>query len=235
MRVHVLQHVPFEGVGSIGAWLEARGARITRTELFDSPRFPNLREVDWLVVMGGPMSVEDEGELPWLAPEKRFIADAIAASKGVLGICLGAQLIASALGAKVRRNPQREIGWFPVEPADAPPDAPFAALLRAPLDAFHWHGETFELPAGAVQLARSGACEQQAFSLGPRVLGLQYHLEPSLEGARTLVEHCPADLVPGPWVQPASEMLRDEGRFRRANRRMDAILERLAEHTLGPR
>src|SRR4029453_19663121 len=99
MRVHVLQHVPFEGVGSIGAWLEARGARITRKELFDSPRFPNLREVDWLVVMGGPMSVEDEGELPWLAPEKRFIPDAIAASKGGVGPLPPPPPVASALRA----------------------------------------------------------------------------------------------------------------------------------------
>ncbi len=231
MRVHVLQHAVFEGLASIGPWLEARRARISVTRLFEEPRFPDPREIDWLVVMGGPMSVNDEEALPWLVPEKRFIAEAIACEKGVLGICLGAQLIASALGAKVRRNPQREIGWFPVEPVGASADAAFAPLFGAPLDVFHWHGETFDLPAGAVQLARSAACEQQAFSIGSRVLGLQFHLEPSLETARALALHCPADLEPGPWVQPLPEMLSDAGRFRRANRIMDVVLDRLAEGT----
>ena len=98
MRVHTLQHVPFEGLGSMQAWLAVRAAQVTFTRLFEEPRFPPLREIDWLLVMGGPMSVNDAEEHRWLAAEKRFIAEAIAASKVVLGVCLGAQLIASALG-----------------------------------------------------------------------------------------------------------------------------------------
>jgi GMP synthase-like glutamine amidotransferase len=173
--------------------------------------------------------VNDEATLPWLASEKRFIADAIAAGKGVLGICLGAQLVASALGARVRPNREKEIGWFPVEPTPAAAASPFASVFQRPLEVFHWHGEAFELPQGATQLLRSAACEQQAFALGERVLALQFHLETTPEIVRAMTEHCPADLAGGRWVQTADEMLRDAGRFRGINRAMDAILEGMAK------
>jgi GMP synthase-like glutamine amidotransferase len=171
--------------------------------------------------------VSDEAIHPWLLPEKRFIARAIGSSKVVLGICLGAQLIASSLGAKVRVNPEREIGWHPIEPAPEASRSAFASLFQAPMEVFHWHGETFELPPGATHLARSAACEHQAFSLGERVLGLQFHLEATAETARALVENCAADLAPGRWVETASAMLREDERFRRVNRVMDAVLDRL--------
>ena len=115
MRAHYFQHVPYEGLGCITGWLESRAARVTGTRFFESPRLPDPAQVDFLIIMGGPMSVNDEATLPWLRAEKRFIAETIAAGKTVLGICLGAQLIASALGARVYRNPEPEIGWFPIE------------------------------------------------------------------------------------------------------------------------
>lgn len=144
-----------------------------------------------------------------------------------LGICLGAQLVAAALGAGIRASREREIGWFRVEPPPEPGPSLFAPLFSDPFEAFHWHGERFELPPGAVRLAQSPACENQAFSLGDRVLGLQFHLETTPEGARALVENCPGDLEPGRWVQGAEEILRDPGRFRRINERMALVLERL--------
>jgi GMP synthase-like glutamine amidotransferase len=229
LRVHVLQHVAFEGPGSIGAWLERHAAAVSVTRLFEEPRFPDLREIDWLVVLGGPMSVNDEATLPWLAPEKRFIADAIAAAKGVLGICLGAQLVATALGACVRPNPEREIGWFPVEPTWAAARSALASVFQHPLEVFHWHGQTFELPPGATQLLRSAACEQQAFALGERVLALQFHLESTPETVRALIEGCPAELARGRWIQTPGEMLRDPTRFHRINRVMDEVLDELAK------
>ena len=227
MRVHTLQHVPFEGLASIRAWLEARSAKLSSSRLFEDARLPGLRDFDWLIVLGGPMSVNDEAIHPWLRAEKDFVAEAIAASKCVLGICLGAQLIANACGAKVFPNREREIGWFRVEPTPEASASPFAALFAAPIEAFHWHGETFELPAGATHLARSAACEHQAFSLGERVLGLQFHLETTAEAARALIEACPADLAPGRSVQAAPDMLRDDLRFRRIHGRMNAALDRL--------
>jgi GMP synthase-like glutamine amidotransferase len=226
-RVHWLQHVPFEELGAIGQWLAARGAHVTATRCHAGEDFPALDDFDWLVVMGGPMSVHDRDRYPWLTAEQRLIAQAIAAGKTVLGICLGAQLIAQALGARVFRAPEREIGWFPIAPVAAPAGHPFADLFLRPGDVFHWHGETFDLPAGAVPLARSTACANQAFAVGSRVLALQFHLEMTPEGARALIDHCPHDLAPGPWVESPVAMLADEHRFRDSHENMARALEAL--------
>jgi GMP synthase-like glutamine amidotransferase len=231
MRVHYLQHVPFEGLGSIAPWLAARGAQVTATRLYEEARFPKVSEIDWLVVMGGPMSVNDEAARPWLVAEKRFIAEAIGSMKAVLGVCLGSQLIASSLGARVYGNRERELGWFPIEPAPGAPDSPFADLFRAPVEVFHWHGQTFDLPPRAAWLARSAGCAHQAFSIGDRVLGLQFHAEPTADTVRALADHCPEDFAPARFVQSRDEILRDEARFTRVNRVMDAILDRLEELT----
>jgi GMP synthase-like glutamine amidotransferase len=231
----VLQHVPFEGLGSIGPWLERRGHTVAWTRLFDAPGFPSVETFDLLIALGGPMSVNDEAKLPWLAPEKRCIADAIAAGKGVLGVCLGAQLIASARGAKVFPNREREIGWHPVTRAEVAREHPCAWLVPSRLEVFHWHGETFALPGGAVQLARSAACEQQAFALGDRVIGLQFHLETTTASARALIEQCPEDLAPGRYVQTAAAMLRDPERFAAIEEAQERVLEHFAERCAGGR
>jgi GMP synthase-like glutamine amidotransferase len=228
VRVHYLQHVPFEGIGSIAAWLDARGVEPTGTRFDHGEALPPLADVDWLVVMGGPMSVNDEDLHPWLAAEKAFLREAIRAGKRVLGICLGAQLIASALGARVHPNAVKEIGWHPIAPM---PGTGGDAAFGFPPDtlAFHWHGETFDLPAGAVQLARSAGCEHQAFGIGARVLGLQFHLETTPESARALVENCRADLTPGPYVQSEERLLSAPARnYRAANALMERVLSHLA-------
>lgn len=227
MRVHCLQHVPFEGLGSIQEWLECRSAEISVTRLYEHVQFPNVRDIDWLIVMGGPMSANDEGAHPWLVQEKHFVSQAIASSKVVLGICLGAQVIASALGAKVLPNSQPEIGWFPIESTQEAARASFSSLFEMPQEVFHWHGETFELPLDALHLARSAACENQAFSLGERVIGLQFHLETTSESAQALIENCRADLVPSRFVQSEREMLQYPERFRRINQVMKALLDGL--------
>ncbi|MBU0964972.1 MAG: gamma-glutamyl-gamma-aminobutyrate hydrolase family protein, partial [Proteobacteria bacterium] len=156
MRAHYFQHVPFEGLGSIALWLAAAGFEITSTRFFASAELPDLNMIDLLVVMGGPMSVNDEAELPWLVLEKRFIREAIEAGKPVLGICLGAQLIASALGARIYPNPVKEIGWLPIQGISANDSAVFRFPETEKV--FHWHGETFDLPAGAIRLAKSEGC-----------------------------------------------------------------------------
>jgi len=231
----VLQHVPFEGLGSIGPWLERRGHTIAWTRLFADARLPAPDELDLLIALGGPMSVNDEATLPWLAPEKRFVAGAIAAGKGVLGICLGAQLIAAARGAKVVPNREREIGWHPVTRAEVARDHPCAWLVPSRLEVFHWHGETFALPDGAAHLARSEGCEQQAFALGDRVIGLQFHLETTAASARALIEHCPEDLAPGRYVQTPDEMLRDPERFAAIEEAQERVLEHLVQRCGGAR
>lgn len=205
MRAHYLQHVPFEGLGSIETWLEAAGYEITKTSFFESADLPDLKKTDLLVVMGGPMSVHDEGEFPWLIPEKRFIREAIDSGKPVLGVCLGAQLIASAMGARVYRNPVKEIGWFPIHGVVAGDSSVFCFPESATV--FHWHGETFDLPAGAIRLAKSVGCETQAFQIGNSVIGLQFHLETTPESARSIVSNCRAELIPAQYVQAEEDIL----------------------------
>jgi len=205
MRVHVLQHVPFEGPGAIEPWLQRAGATVTFTRFFETPALPEVATVDRLVVMGGPMSVHDEAEFPWLRAEKAFLAQAIRRGAVVLGICLGAQLVAEVLGGTVSRNREREIGWFPV--ARAAEAAGWGRRFPDEFVAFHWHGETFSLPPGARHLLRSAACERQAFAFGPRVLGLQFHLETTEAGIRSLVAHGRADMAAGTFVQDERRML----------------------------
>lgn len=224
MRAHYLQHVPFEGLGFMQPWLEAAGCEISCTRPYESADFPALDAFDLLIIMGGPMSVNDEAALPWLAPEKAFVKSAIQAGKRVLGVCLGAQMIASAMGARVYPNRVKEIGWLPVKATNAVEDG----LFRFPrsVDVFHWHGETFDLPPGAVRLAYSEACPNQAFQLGRSVIGLQFHLETTPECARLLVENCRADLRPiTRYVQSEIDILSaDLERYRAANALMGELL-----------
>jgi GMP synthase-like glutamine amidotransferase len=223
MRVHVLQHAPFEGLGSIHDWLEQQGADISYTRFYESPELPDPAGLDFVIAMGGPMSVNDESELPWLRPEKQFVRNAIERGLAVLGICLGAQLIASALGARVYRNPVKEIGWFPIE---ATADG-LAQGLPAACRVFHWHGETFELPAGARRLARSAACENQGFQVKSAVLGLQFHLEMTLEGVLEIVEQCGEELVPGPYVQSSDEIVGEApATYQGTNAMLEQLLSR---------
>lgn len=198
MRAHILQHVPFEDSGCIADWLARRGAAVGHTRFFEDPQLPGLGGLDLVIAMGGPMSVNDEAALHWLSPEKAFLREAMRRGVPVLGICLGAQLIASTLGARVYPNRQKEIGWFELEgiPGD-PGDFRFPDRFTA----LHWHGETFDLPPGARRLAGSVACRNQAFQCGDRVIGLQFHLEATADGLRQLADNCRHELTPAPFVQ----------------------------------
>ncbi|SVC07140.1 uncharacterized protein METZ01_LOCUS259994 [marine metagenome] len=234
MRVHYLQHVPFEGLGVIEQWLASKGAKVSVSQLFRGDVLPAASDFDWLIVMGGPMSVCDVSSHPWLALEQELIREAIAADKVVLGICLGAQLIASAQGAGVFRNLTPEIGWFRIEAVERPERSPFSQLLESVPEVLHWHGDTFEIPPAATHLARSEGCERQAFLLGDRVLALQFHLEMTRNGLGDLVEHCRDELREGPWIQSEREMLGDEKRFERANELMRAVLDLLYQISATP-
>ena len=174
MRAHYLQHVPFEGLGSIEPWLEAAGYSITHTGFFQTNELPDIGDIDLLVVMGGPMSVNDP--LPWIEQELALIRMAQDKGLPVLGHCLGGQLISRALGGTVTANPVKEIGWHPVRrtayaaAADWLRDIPGEPML------FHWHGETFSLPGGAELILENDHCAHQAFVMG-NTLALQCHVE----------------------------------------------------------
>lgn len=226
MRAHYLQHVPFEGLGSIEPWLLDAGYEISNTQFFNSRVLPDIEDIDLLVVMGGPMSVNDETGHPWLVEEKKFIKNTIKAGKPVLGICLGAQLIANSMGSNVFSNSEKEIGWFPIESVE--PQS--SSIFRFPevVEVFHWHGETFSLPVGAVQIAKSKGCENQAFQLGSNVVGLQFHLETTPSSAKAIVENCRDELVEGKYIQSEAEILAaPEERYLSINSLMDSILNHI--------
>lgn len=222
-RTHILQHVPFENIGSIATWLDKTGTTVTYTRFFEDARLPDLAGLSLIIIMGGPMSVNDESALPWLRLEKEFIRDAVNSGVSVLGVCLGAQLIASALGARVYRNPHKEIGWFPVEAVAGGKDI---FIFPKKFSAFHWHGETFDLPGGAALLARSQACKNQAFQIGRKVIGLQFHLEVTRESVRSILGNCGTELArAGRYVQTASELNRvNNAAYARINNIMDSML-----------
>ncbi|MBL8020828.1 MAG: type 1 glutamine amidotransferase [Leptospirales bacterium] len=203
MKILCLQHVPFEEPGLISRWAENNHHSISSVHVYREP-LPESQDFDRLVVMGGPMSANDEGTLAWLRPEKQFLGKAIESGKSVIGVCLGAQLIASVAGAMVYKNQEKEIGWYPVR-FNETATARFKGL-PSELSVLHWHGETFDLPSGATLLAQSTACENQAFLLGDRVLGLQFHLEVMADNVDQLLWNCPNDLTRDPWVQNASQI-----------------------------
>lgn len=228
MRIHCLQHVPFEGPASIADWAVAKGYRVRTTPLFEGADLPSRPEFDLLLVMGGPMGIYDEAEYPWLAGEKVFLRETIAAEKTVVGICLGAQLLADVLGAPVYRNAHKEIGWFPMELTAAGRSSDLFGFLPQRLDVFHWHGDTFGMPAGAVHLARSEGCENQAFLYEGRVLGLQFHLESTPRSVQEILSNCADEIVPSAYVQNAERMLAaTTDDYRRINQAMHGILDHL--------
>jgi len=231
MRVHILQHVPFEGPGHIASWARSAKHLLTFTRFFESDTLPKPESVDFLIVMGGPMSVNDEDRFPWLVDEKRFVRACIEEGKAVLGICLGAQLIANALGASVYPNRFREIGWFSISGL-VHNDGDLFHFAEKEM-AFHWHGETFDLPQKAVHLAVSEGCLHQAFQIGRSVVGLQFHWEVTREGVQALVEHGASDLKAGRYVQTKEEILSaSDDRYAKIHRRMEAVLNHLAESQL---
>ncbi len=227
MRVHYLQHVPFVCLGSIETWLHAAGHDLTGTRFFLNEPLPTVDDFDCLIVLGGPMSVHDEERLPWLGPEKTLIRQSIDAGKRVLGICLGAQLIALVMGARVYPNPEREIGWFPIDRTPEAAGHHFGDIVPDRVDVFHWHGDTYDLPLGSVLLASSEACQNQAYAIGDHVLAFQFHLEPFITGAKSLIVECREELIPSPHIQTPAEMLAHPERFDGINRMMDLVLRRV--------
>lgn len=227
LRVHWLQHAPYEGLGALEPRLLARGLAPRRTRVFAGEPLPAVDDIDFLIALGGPMSVNDEATLPWLAPEKALLRAAIAREVPVLGICLGAQLMAAALDAPVGPSPEREVGWWPVRAVTPPPAPPFAVFpFPAELTALHWHGEAFAPPAGTVLLARSAGCPHQALQAAPRAIGLQFHPEADPPWVRDVLAHSPASLRPGPYVMRREDLLADlDGRCRAGNALLEPLLD----------
>lgn len=228
LSIACLQHAPFEGPAAIEDWARKRLHRLSVTRLDLGDRLPVPEQFDWLVVLGGPMGVGDEAQHPWLAAERDLIREAIAAGRTVLGICLGAQVIASVLGASVARAEEREIGWFPVRLTPQARALPWLDALPDSFTAFHWHTDTFTLPEGATRLASSEGCREQAFLFGSSVLAVQFHLEMTEASIAALIEHCGRDLRPGRFVQDLAALREDTRRhLGEAHRLLDLALDTL--------
>jgi GMP synthase-like glutamine amidotransferase len=233
MKAHYLQHVPFEDPANILRWADTHGIELSKTSFFSDERLPEVNQFDWLIVMGGPMNIYEENVYPWLAAEKEFIAEAVKSKKVVLGICLGAQLLADVLGGRVYRNDHKEIGWHPVNLTLEGKYSPLFNGVPERFTAFHWHGDTFHLPPGATRLASSPGCAHQAFEYGAgRVLGLQFHLESSLESIRQLIHHCGDELVEGEYIQSAEEILSRQQDIKMIQNTMDLVLTNML-HEFG--
>ncbi|WP_459862556.1 type 1 glutamine amidotransferase [Endothiovibrio diazotrophicus] len=225
----MIQHVPFEGPGSIARWAETGGHPIAYTHLHAGDPLPELDAFDRLVVMGGPMNIYEYDAYPWLKAEKAFLGEAVAAGKTIVGICLGAQLLADVLGGPVTPGREKEIGWLPIELTAEGKASPVSGFLPGRPTVFHWHGDTFATPPGAERLAVSEGCDNQAFLYDGRVLGLQFHLESTAESVVSIVRNCADELVPGHrFIQDADTILTEgSGHYAAINDYMAGLMDRL--------
>src|SRR6516165_8680993 len=232
MRMAVLQHVEFEGPAAVADWAVARGFPLRLFHLHRDPTLPSLADFDMLTVMGGPMSANHEARLGWLGPEIALVHEAIASDKTVLGICLSAQIIAKALGARVYPGSAKEIGWFPVERTRS---HPFFEGLPDSFAAFHWHGETFDLPRQATLLASSEITEAQAFAVGQRVLGLQFHMglqfhiEATEQSVRALVRAAGHEIGCGAFEQQPGTILTNLSQCASLRPLLETVLDHLTK------
>lgn len=216
MKIHFFQHVPYEDLGNIATWAYKPANFVSATRFYENDRLPFIDAFDMLIVLGGPMSVGDEAQYPWLKQEKELIAKAIAKNKMVLGICLGSQLIAEVLGSKVYANTEKEIGWFPIQiPQQI--NSPFS-FLPPEYTVFHWHGDTFSLPEGATLLASTATTPNQAFWVNPNILGLQFHIESNPRTIAQFIENGKAELAQATtFIQSESEIMAGANEYSSAN------------------
>lgn len=231
MNVHIFQHVSFEGPGCISDWAKTHRHTLTFTRWYEHPAQPDMKKTDLLIIMGGPMSVHDEADYPWLKTEKQCILEAIRAGKKVFGICLGAQLIATVLGAKVYANTEKEIGWFPVRYSTALLPPGLATALPEAQTVFHWHGDTFALPAAATCFASSPLTPNQAFLIGHNVIGIQYHFEVTPASIEAMVRHGKEELTPATYIQDVDTIVREERFLEGSNITIYRLLDFLAGNT----
>ncbi|WAU73927.1 type 1 glutamine amidotransferase [Acinetobacter sp. TR11] len=233
LRVHYFQHIAGEGFGSCYDYLKAHQAKITATEFFALPvdlsleleALPHIDEVDLLIIMGGTMSVNDEANYPWLKLEKRWLRRYLSAGKPAIGLCLGGQLIANALGASVSRNQHQELGWMDVGRVSHVPENYFQ--IPDKLNIMQWHSETFEIPRGGVRLAENKVCQNQMYQIGRNVLGFQFHPEMTPHALQLLIENEEDSAVfNGQYVQPIAELKKTiKSKFEQGNQLLNQAIE----------
>jgi GMP synthase-like glutamine amidotransferase len=229
MNVHYFQHVPYEGLGYIETWLEQNHHHISTTKFFETNfQLPEISDIDALIIMGGLMGVYDETQFPWLKQEKAFIKSCVQSGKKILGICLGAQLIADCLGAKVIPAKNKEIGWFPVFPTEeCKQTAWFYELFKHHPVVFHWHGDQFKIPQnGSLNLLHSEANLNQAFYCNQHIIGLQFHLEVTQDTLKQMIDNGKDELIQSPFIQPEKAIIESDKSIKACNTLMSKILNK---------
>ena len=226
-KINIIQHVPYETPGCIADWINRKLYEQKITKIYEGDLLPGVTDIDWLIIMGGPMSVHDTEKYPWLSEEKRFIREAIGSGKIVIGICLGAQLIAEALGGIVSKNGYREIGWYPATRTGKSSGSLLTAMFNETETVFHWHGETFEIPDGASHEFFSDACRNQCFVYNEKVIGLQFHVEVTGSLLEEMIINGKDELVPGKYVQSGGQLRAGSVNIKRNNELMFYILDEL--------
>lgn len=232
MRIHFFQHDAMEGIGTLGALLSERGWSASHTFWHQGEVPPDPSTWDLLVVMGGPMNIYEDHLFPWLVQEKAYLDRCIAQDRPILGVCLGAQLLADRLGGSVTRNAYSEIGWSElfVDPLMRSKDALFEAFPET-ARVFQWHGDTFACPPGAQPVGRTTACENQGFVKG-NAIGLQFHLELDPDSLKGLI--AAQDKFEGPYVQTPEVFLADQEGFRMNRQWLGGLLDRIASRIGRP-
>lgn len=207
MRIHAIIHAPFEKLGIIESWVSRKNHTLSATHTYNGEQLPDASSFDFLIIMGGPQSPLKLDKYPYLRNEISLAKQTIKNNKSLLGICLGAQIIAEALGAKTENSPNKEIGSYPIVVTKEGLNDPLFKLFPAKFDVMHWHNDMPGTPDGGILLAKSEGCPSQAFCYGDRTYGLQFHLEMTAELVKGMVDHCSEDLLPGKYIRSRDELL----------------------------
>lgn len=229
LRIHYIQHISFERPGYIENWAISNHHKLSVTRLYENMEFPALSEFDWLILMGGPMSVYNKDQNSWLNAEKEFIKTAIKADKIIIGICLGSQILAEVLGAKVYPSSKKEIGWFPVFLTESGRKHKLFNDFPTSINVFHWHGDTFDLPTTAIHLFQTDICTNQAFIYNDKILGLQFHFEATPGTLKEMITNCRHELIPDDFVQTEAEIIKHADLCKETNTYLSHILNNLAD------
>lgn len=204
---YCLIHDRHEGPGLIKTWSRANDYTFKAISVYNDVPMPNIGPLDLIVVMGGPMNIYEEVKYPWLAREKAFLTQCIKDGNQLIGICLGAQLLAERLGATVTTNGKKEIGWYDIEWTDKALEHPYFSGISRNEIVFHWHGDTFSIPPEAIHLATSKACKNQGFLWREQVLGLQFHPEITASLLEEFIQANRNELkCTGPFIQTAGRI-----------------------------
>lgn len=229
MKAIIIKHEVYEGPDYILQILKNKNIKYKIINIYKNDKLPPINSYDLLIIMGGSMGVYDEEKYKWLIKEKFFIKDAIRNGKKIFGICLGAQLIANCLGAKVYKNRFKEIGWFPIKLTKYAKYKRIFSDLPSEFVTFHWHNDTFSLPKGATRIATSDACENQGFVFGKNIIGLQFHPEITEKSLKLFLRFGENEIKKDKFVQIKKEIIIGKKFINKNNNILYEILDKFLQ------